>query len=586
MNAAAHRSRLVAASLALCALLCAPPETHAQYTAFANEAGEDAARLVAMLKTTFQDEEGERLGAGILVGVGDDVLYIATANHNLRWGDARIDRLEVTLYGDRGKPLAGSVLPQFDADLDLAVVSVRGLKARGLDLAGIPFERLGDPSALKRGDEVSMLGHPNGHAWEMAIYPDRLSGTSDEQLLFQSTFIASGHSGGALLDRHLDVVGLIRSDQPPYGEAVKIGKVLERLAAWGVPVQLGHSPRKPRFVQVAAGATHACAVTSDGAAYCFGSPMGGGALGNGTSVPSDRLRRVLGGHRFRLVGTGRDHSCGLDTDGQAWCWGSNVFGELGDGAAPDAREETRVPLAVAGGHRYSVLGVGAFHTCGLATDGSAWCWADLDRRIRAPRQMHSPVRFTSVHPAQQTACALTADGQVYHWSLNPHRDTEPKEPALAFATPRFSKLAVGGDSNPLVCGIASKEVLCWGQNMRGQLGDGRGGEPTLANDSSTPVVVAGKHVMVEVTVGDYHACGLERDGKAWCWGANENGQLGDGTTSDRNVPTRVGKGLEFIALSAGTGLTCGVATSGLVYCWGMVNDGIATEPTRIAVHGE
>lgn len=567
-------------------MLCKPNAADAQYNAFAPEAERDASRLVAMLETTFEDEAGERLGAGILVGAKDGVLYIATANHNVRWGSARIASLQVFLYGDGNTPLEGSVLPEFDAALDLAVVSVKGIQGHGAGAAEIPFERLGDAGSLGRGDEVSMLGHPNGHGWEMALHPDRLSGTNADRLLFQSSFIASGHSGGALLDRHLDVVGLIRSDQPPYGEAVQIGKVLERLRAWGIPVQLGRDLRRPRFVQVAAGAAHACAMTAKGDAYCFGNPMGAGALGQGTGAASDRLRRVLGGHRFRQVGVGRDHSCGLDTDGRAWCWGSNVFGELGNGSPQDAREETRVPVAVAGGQRFAALGVGSFHSCGLATDGSAWCWADYERRIRAPRRMRSDTRFASVHPAQQVACALTTEGQVHCWSLNPHRDLEPKEPALAFPTPRFSRLAVGGDSNPSVCGLAANQALCWGSNLRGQLGDGRGGEQALANHSSTPVAVSGRQAFAAITVGEYHACGLARDGKAWCWGANENGQLGDGTSTDRNAPTPVGGGLEFTALSAGSGLTCGVAAAGVVYCWGKVNDRIVTEPTRVPVHGE
>ena len=573
-----------AAPIVLLSLLATPHEAAAQYTAFAPEAEQEAAKLVAMLKITFQDEAGERLGAGIVVGTKDGVLYIATANHNVRWGEARIASLQVFLNGDEDEPLPGTVLPEFDATLDLAVVSVKGLK--GLVAMEIPFERLGDANALKRGDSVSMLGHPNGHAWEMALYPDRLSGTKDDRLLFQSTFIASGHSGGALLDEHLDVVGLIRSDQPPYGEAVKIGKVLERFAAWGYPVQLGHDLRKPRFVQVSAGSAHACAITTSGEAYCFGRAMGGGALGNGTDEASDRFRRVLGGHRFRLVGVGRDHSCGLDVDGRAWCWGSNIFGELGNGSPADAREETRVPIAVAGEHRFATLSVGSFHTCGLATDGGLWCWADMDRRIRAPRQIHSDVRLASVYASQQDACGLTHGGQVYCWTLNPNRTDAPKEPAPLFATPVFRKFAMADDAHFSGCGLVGTAAQCWGDNIRGQLGDARGGHETSANDSDCPVPVSGAHAFEDLSIGRYYGCGLTRDGKAWCWGENTDGQLGDGTLTRRNAPVAVAGARKFVTLSAGIEMTCGVVTSGDVYCWGKVNDRVVTEPTRIAVLGE
>jgi alpha-tubulin suppressor-like RCC1 family protein len=570
----------------LMVMLAAPGGIVAQYTAFAAEAEQDAAKLVAMLKTTFQDEAGERLGAGIVVGAKDDVLYIATANHNVRWGDARIANLRVYLNGDENKSLAGTVLPEFDAALDLAVVGVKGLSPSVVAAMEIPFERLGDVSSLGRGDTVTMLGHPNGHAWEMAIYPDRLSGVKEDRLLFQSTFIASGHSGGALLDENLDVVGLVRSDQPPYGEAVKIGKVLERVAAWGYPVQLGHDLRKPRFVQVAAASAHACALTANGEAYCFGSAMGGGALGNGTGDASDRFRRVLGGHRFRLVGVGRDHSCGLDVDGRAWCWGSNIFGELGNGTPEDAREETRVPVAVAGEHRFASLSVGRFHTCGLATDGGIWCWADLDRRIRAPRQIRSEVRLASVEAAEQDACGLSNAGQLYCWTLNSNKTDVPTEPTLSFATPAFRKFAMADDGHFNGCGLVGTTAQCWGDNVRGQLGDGRGGHETSAHDSDVPVPVSGTHAFEELSIGRYYGCGLARDGKAWCWGENTDGQLGDGTLMRRNAPVAVAGGLKFATLSAGIEMTCGVVVPGDVYCWGKVNDRVATEPTRIAVLGE
>ena len=567
-------------------MLAAPDGVAAQYTAFAAEAEQDAAKLVAMLKTTFQDEAGERLGAGIVVGAKDDVLYIATANHNVRWGEARVASLQVFLNGDEDKPLAGTVLPEFDAALDLAVVSVKGLESPVATSMEIPFERLGDVSSLGRGDTVTMLGHPNGHAWEMAIYPDRLSGVKEDRLLFQSTFIASGHSGGALLDEHLDVVGLVRSDQPPYGEAVKIGKVLERVAAWGHPVQLGHDLRKPRFVHVAAASAHACALTANGEAYCFGSAMGGGALGNGTDEASDRFRRVLGGHRFRRVGVGRDHSCGLDVDGRAWCWGSNIFGELGNGSPADTREETRVPVAVAGEHRFASLSVGSFHTCGLAHDGGIWCWGDLDRRVRAPRQIHSDVRLVSVQAAEQDACGLTNAGQVYCWTLNSNKTDVPREPALSFATPVFRKFAMADDAHFYGCGLVGSTAQCWGDNVRGQLGDGRGGHATSEYDSALPVPVSGAHAFEELSIGRYYGCGLARDGKAWCWGENTDGQLGDGTLTRRNAPVPVAGALKFVALSAGIEMTCGVVIPGDVYCWGKVNDRVVSEPTRIAVLGE
>src|SRR5438093_9846733 len=134
---------------------------------------------------------------------------------------------------------------------------------------------------------------------------------------------------------------------------------------------------------------------------------------------------------------------------------------------------------------------------------------------------------------------------------------------------------------------AAGQAFCWGNN-RGQLGDG------TPFDRLVPTAVAGGLTFAALSAGDGASCGLTPTGAAYCWGFNNSGQLGDGTTTDRLSPTPVAGGLTFAMLSAGNnaagGHTCGVTTSGATYCWGrnangQLGDGTTTDrlvPTPIA----
>jgi alpha-tubulin suppressor-like RCC1 family protein len=114
------------------------------------------------------------------------------------------------------------------------------------------------------------------------------------------------------------------------------------------------------------------------------------------------------------------------------------------------------------------------------------------------------------------------------------------------------------------CGIASDgKAWCWGLNSTGQLGVAR---DTLS--SGAPVAVSGGQVFDRVVAGTYHTCAIRSDQKAYCWGANTGGQLGDGTLQDTTAPAPVSGGLSFTAISAATNYSCGVTSAGVAYCWG------------------
>jgi hypothetical protein len=123
------------------------------------------------------------------------------------------------------------------------------------------------------------------------------------------------------------------------------------------------------FVDVAAGAHHACALAEDGSAWCWGR-NDAGQLGDGSLADRSTRLPVAGTLRFTRLAAGARHTCGIATDGGAWCWGSNARGQLGDESFDDAA----APVAVAGSRRFSEIAAGSEHTCGIATGGETVCW--------------------------------------------------------------------------------------------------------------------------------------------------------------------------------------------------------------------
>lgn len=191
-------------------------------------------------------------------------------------------------------------------------------------------------------------------------------------------------------------------------------------------------------------------------------------------------------------------------------------------------------------------------------------------------------------------CFLTNAGAAYCWGNNDRGQigdgTTTADPQNGRPTPTpvlgglvFSALATGEAHS---CGVtAAGPAYCWGSNDFGRLGDGS------TTSSLTPVQVQGGRSFVSLASGAAHTCGLTAAGAAYCWGYNNAGQLGDATTVDRSAPTLVQGGYAFVSLTAGGYHTCGVTTSGAAYCWGyngfgQLGDGtIADHSAPVAVSG-
>lgn len=318
-----------------------------------------------------------------------------------------------------------------------------------------------------------------------------------------------------------------------------------------------------RLASVASGGHHNCGPISGGAAYCWGWNYWGG-LGDGTDK-SSRLAPVpvVGGLTFASLAPGAYHTCGLTPAGDAYCWGHNVSGELGDGT----RTDRLTPVPVSGGLTFAALDAASDETCGLTPSGAAYCWGRDG--TTTPTAVPGGLTFVAL-AVGDGLCGLTPAGAAYCAIGNIYTQPIAVSGGLTFTT-----IAAGGNFS---CGVTSSGAgYCWGFNNNGQLGSA-----TADPWSVAPVAVTGGLTFTSVAAGvGEHACGLTPVGEAYCWGDNSYGQLGNGSTVGGPTPVAVAGGLAFTQLSGGRFHTCGLATDGAVYCWGYNTAGALGDGTTV-----
>ncbi len=185
-------------------------------------------------------------------------------------------------------------------------------------------------------------------------------------------------------------------------------------------------------------------------------------------------------------------------------------------------------------------------------------------------------------PGTQRIPAPTSPTAVPSGSIASSAAPGPTRVAAVRATDDPGVIAAGGRHS---CALSSGRAFCWGANERGQLGDGD------VESRDTPVLIIEDLGLVQISSGLAHTCGVQKDGDAYCWGSDDRGQLGDATTTSRSTPVRVASGQAFQLLRAGHSHTCGLTVSGEVTCWGanangQVGDGsTAPRAAPVAIGG-
>lgn len=399
-----------------------------------------------------------------------------------------------------------------------------------------------------------------------------------------------------------DDESVVRVDGDGRLEAVGLGRTTVWLEAKSerdsarVAVRDPEAEPTQRWRAVAVGEGHACALTDAGRAYCWGKDSFG-ELGGGTRAWITRTlapARVVADHTFETITAGANHTCALAGDAEAWCWG--MIGLTGSGVEENesipGHYIRATPERVAMDAPVAQISSTFLHSCLLDENGTAYCWGNnfygqlgLGHYERDtpphPEPVDTDVRFSEIRPFELGTCALALDGAAYCWGNNDGGDAGNEGTAPAYATPqrvvgdhRFRSLArTGIFAAP--CAITEGDATyCWGSLGYGLDHDDedlvRAPAP-LSDDPGFESVFAGGPGGANLVW-----CGLLEDGTALCWGwERHRGILGTEDVRDtcRDIPCNltpvpVAGGHRFRDLSIGPEAACGVTTDGALYCWG------------------
>jgi alpha-tubulin suppressor-like RCC1 family protein len=283
---------------------------------------------------------------------------------------------------------------------------------------------------------------------------------------------------------------------------------------------------------------------------------------------------------LRQVSAGGYHTCGVATDLRAYCWGLNNNGQLGDGTTTNRSR----PVAVARGLQFVQISASIEHTCGVTADSLVYCWGRgqygrlgngaIGNRVK-PTPVAGGRHFRQVNTGGSHTCAVTPADRIYCWGRNSYGQvgdgttTDRLTPTtVAGAWLRFRRVSAGVIHT---CGMTTGDrAYCWGNNSGGQLGDG------TTTNRLAPVRVAGEFAFGQVNAGGFHTCGLTTNARAYCWGGNVSGQV-----SHSPVLIVVGGGLSISQIAAGGGHDCAVTTGHQTYCWGYNFTGALGDGTEI-----
>jgi alpha-tubulin suppressor-like RCC1 family protein len=324
-----------------------------------------------------------------------------------------------------------------------------------------------------------------------------------------------------------------------------------------------------------AGGFDTCARRSDGSLWCWGTNELG-QLGDGTRVAAPAPVRMKGGEDFLDVSLSGDHTCVITRAHAVRCWGHNLYGEAGAKRLEMAAPATDVLQDV------RQVATGDFVTCAVRGDGSVWCWGMNDNGQLGdgtkvdrfePRPVPGLVDIARVAAGYGGVCAQSNTGGVWCWGSNQYGQCGVGRPDRVVARPTPIAMAAATVATGLVeasfesCFVGVDQVpRCWGQGNHGAAGTG------APENVYTPAVLSWASAVDAVAVGGFaHACLRRTDGTVWCWGypiGAATGTIGEARLKPQPVP-----GLVATELALGHTHACARRVDGTIVCWGEDDQG-------------
>ncbi len=294
---------------------------------------------------------------------------------------------------------------------------------------------------------------------------------------------------------------------------------------------------------IGGGGTFTCALLSNSTLQCWGNNRNG-QLGDGSTTNRMTPVNVSSISNATAIGGGEYYSCALLSNSTVQCWGNNSSGQLGDGSTTNKAN----PVTVSGISNATAISVNDRHACALLSNKTIKCWGENDYGQLGDGSKidrTTPVTVSGISTATAViggnfhTCAMLSNNSIKCWGDNGNgqlgdgSNTQRTTPVSVLDISTASNIASSGNHNCVL--LSDSTIKCWGHNYAGQLGDG------TTTNMSRPVTVPESEISSasKITVGENHSCALLSDSTIKCWGQNNAGQLGDGTTTNRTVPVLV-----------------------------------------------
>ncbi|MDB2623701.1 putative Ig domain-containing protein, partial [Candidatus Poseidoniales archaeon] len=365
-----------------------------------------------------------------------------------------------------------------------------------------------------------------------------------------------------------------------------------------------YDPLEAQNLSLVTGEWNTCALDNNGNVFCWGR-NGNGQIGNGQTgtagcgssghkcKDTPTATNDLGSDVISLA-FGHQHACGLLDTGAVKCWGRNNNGQLGTNSGD---KDTPQTVNLGSGRTATSIYAGGYFTCAILDDASVKCWGQNDQGqlgIGSTSNTNTPTTINtlgsgrtavSLATAYNAVCALLDDGSVKCWGDDNKGQlgnggsnsdiTSPPASAINLGTGRTAKAITGGEFH--FCAILDDDsIKCWGEGDDGKLGTGSTG--IRNTPTSTSGSFASGRYAVAIDAGYDHTCAILDNGQLTCWGSDADGQLGNGATTGtksslQSSTVSLGTGRTAISLSAGGEHTCAQLDNGQLKCWGNRADG-------------
>ncbi len=489
---------------------------------------------------------------------------------------------------------------------------VRGLEASGNVSAIVTYDWLIDATPPVPGNNGSIvIGDlsfmpPQGqmsYAWNAAV-----DGVSAQGALQYSVYmsansndsIAALESTATLLTTATGGTGVIPKTQSTLLTAQGLLQYLYVVVVDAVGNKALYTPRSIRvpnqdnriFTQMSVGSTTGCGLDQEGYAFCWGSNSSGtfgiGSTGGTNHVP----QRVSGARRYKKISSGSNSVCAIDENSDAYCWGGNTFGQVGD----STNTSRNSPTAVSGGLKFRDISVGTLFACGVTLNGSAYCWGynnfsqlgdNSQTASSAPVAVQieggGSKKFVSVITGKQNSCAIDENHDLYCWGDNSSfqvssTGAQVTEAKLVSLGASKAKSAAIIDST--VCAVAtSGRAMCRGANDVGLGLLGRNDTVSPNSDMMADVVNLGGLPLenVDTISGTYQTlCARTASSDVYCWGNNNSELFGGASPASSAYAHQLVMGAKVATqLSVGATTACALDADGDVHCWGLNTNKLA-----------